>query len=210
MGIICGDKRTTKLNESEKAILECKKCRDRIRSYMKRLTNREKQSRDKAKELLASKQRDRAKFYLRQAKLHSAQMKTYEGQLEMIEKQIAQIESSSNLAECMKVLKNGNEVLQKMQDNIKIEDWENLKDEMDELKEKDKEVSNFLKEYGIDEAQYDNEVNNDLDKLINEIEGNKAKEEIKLPEVPKEEITEDKNKNKKKEKEKSKKKLAVS
>ena len=44
-----------------------------------------------------------------------------------------------------------------------------------------------------------------MDKLINEIEGNKAKEEIKLPEVPKEEITEDKNKIKKKEKEKSKK-----
>ena len=82
---------------------------------------------------------------------------------------------------------------------------ENLKDEMDELKEKDKEVSNFLKEYGIDEAEYNNEVNNDLDKLINEIEGNKAKEEIKLPEVPKEEITEDKNKSKKKEKEKSEK-----
>ena len=49
--------------------------------------------------------------------------------------------------------------------------------------------------------------NNDFDKLVAEIEGNKAKEDIKLPEVPKEEITEDKNK--KEVKEKTKKRLAV-
>ena len=125
----------------------------------------------------------------------------------MVTQQITQIESAKNLQECLKVLQNGKEVLKKMQDSIKIEEWEKVRDDMDELKEKDKEISNFLKEYGISEAEYDNEVNNDFDKLVAEIEGNKAKEDIKLPEVPKEEITEDKNK--KEVKEKTKKKLAV-
>ena len=178
---ICGEEPKVRLTETEKAILDCKKCRDKIKNYIKRLTEREKKSRAKVKELLASKQRDRAKFYLRQAKLHSAQMKTYEGQLEMVERQITQIESSTNLQECMTVLKKGNEVLKKMQDSVKIEEWEKVRDDMEELKEKDKEISDFLKDYGINEAEYDNEVNNDLNKLINEIEGDKSKD-INLPE----------------------------
>ena len=206
MGSICSEDRV-KLTPEEKAIVDCKLCRDKINAYIKRLEVREKKSREKAKELLKDKQRDRAKFYLRQAKLHSAQIKTNEGQLEMVNNQIIQIESSKNLQECLKVLQNGKDVLKKMQDSIKIEEWEKIRDDMDELKEKDKEISDFLKDYGINEAEYDDEVNNDLDKLMEEVGVSKAKEDIKLPEVPKEEITEDKNK--KKEKEKTKKKLEV-
>ena len=206
MGSICSEDRV-KLTPEEKAIVDCKLCRDKINAYIRRLEVREKKSREKTKELLKDKQRDRAKFYLRQAKLHSAQIKTNEGQLEMVNNQIIQIESSKNLQECLKVLQNGKDVLKKMQDSIKIEEWEKIRDDMDELKEKDKEISDFLKDYGINEAEYDDEVNNDLDKLMEEVGVSKAKEDIKLPEVPKEEITEDKNK--KKEKEKTKKKLEV-
>ena len=205
---ICGQESKTKpvqLSQTEKAILECKKCRDKIKSYIRRLSEREKKSRAKVKELLANKQRDRAKFYLRQAKLHEAQMKTYYGQLEMIENQVNQIESAENLQNVYTVLNNGNAVLKKMQDKVKIEEWEKVKDDLEELKEKDKEVSDFLKEYGINEAEYDNEVNNDLDKLINEINGNKA-QDINLPSVPKEQIT---NEEKSKEKNQENKKLVL-
>ena len=205
---VCFEEKTKKkevvLDESEKAILECKKCRDKIKSYINRLSNRAKKSTEKTKELLKLKEKDRAKFYLRQAKLHNAQIKTYEGQLDMMENQIRQIESAKNLQECMNVLKNGNDVLKKMQDSIKIEEWEKIKDDMDELKEKDKEIGDFLREYGINQAEYDNDVNNDFEKLMGEVEGNKAKDDIKLPEVPKEEITEDKDKNAEKNKTKKK------
>ena len=125
----------------------------------------------------------------------------------MVENQIAQIENASNLQNIMKVLKNGNEVLQKMQDTVKIDEWEKIKDDLEDLKEKDKEISDFLKEYGMNEAEYDNAVDNDLEKIVNEIEGNKAKNDIKLPEVPKEEIKEDKDKTE--EKNKTKKKAVV-
>ena len=78
-------------------IYKCKKCRDKIKSYINRLSNRAKKSTEKTKELLKLKAKDRAKFYLRQAKLHNAQIKTYEGQLDMMENQIRQIESAKNL-----------------------------------------------------------------------------------------------------------------
>ena len=191
-------KKTIQLNETENAILECKKCRDKIKQYIKRLSQKQLKSREKAKELVRSKQKDRAKVYLRMAKLHVEQIKVSEGQLEMVENQISQIESTQNLQECMNCLKQGNEVLKNMQNTIKIEEWEKVKDDMDELKEKDQEISDYLKEYGIDEAQYDDEVNKELDKLLNEVQG---ENKIDLPSVPKNEIknenTENKNKVKK-------------
>jgi len=179
------------LNETEKAILDCKTCRDKIKKYINRLSNKQKKSREKAKELLRSKQKDRAKVYLRMAKLHEEQMKISDGQLEKIQTQILQIESTQNLQECMNCLKQGNEILKNMQNTIKIEEWEKVKDDMDELKEKDKEISDYFKQNGIDEAQCDEEVNNELDKLLNELQGGNK---IDLPSVPKEEITEDKDK----------------
>ena len=193
------------LNETENAILQCKQCRDKIKQYIKRLSQKENKSREKAKDLLRSKQRDRAKVYLRMAKLHGEQIKTSEGQLEMIENQITQIESTQNLQECLQTLKKGNEVLKNMQNTIKLEEWEKVKDDMDELKEKDKEISNYLKEYGIDEAEYDDEVNKELDKLLNEVQGGNK---IDLPSVPKEEIKED-DKNEKVKKISAKKKVVA-
>ena len=201
MGICGKDKKKRKvrerkpiqLNQTETTILECKQCRDKIKQYIKRLNQRETKCREKAKNLLRSKERDRAKIYVRQSKLHKEQIKVSEGQLEMVEKQISQIESAQNLQECMSVLKQGNEVLQKLQSTIKLDEWEKIKDDMNELKEKDQEISNFLKEYGVNEAEYNEDVDKELDKLLKEVEGNK----IDLPNVPKEEIKEDKGKTEK-------------
>ena len=187
------ERKPIQLNQTETTILECKQCRDKIKQYIKRLNQRETKCREKAKNLLRSKERDRAKIYVRQSKLHKEQIKVSEGQLEMVEKQISQIESAQNLQECMSVLKQGNEVLQKLQSTIKLDEWEKIKDDMDELKEKDQEISNFLKEYGVNESEYNEEVDKELDKLLKEVEGNK----IDLPNVPKEEIKEDKRKTEK-------------
>ena len=190
----CGDDKKRKeipLNETEKAILECKTCRDKISKYIKRLSKKQTKSRDKAKELVRSKQKDRAKVYLRMAKLHEEQIKVSEGQLEKVQKQISQIESTQNLQECMNCLKQGNEVLKNMQNTIKIEEWEKVKDDMNELKEKDKEISDYFKQNGINEAHCDEEVNDELEKLLNEVQGGNK---IDLPSVPKEEISEDKDK----------------
>ena len=190
MGICNSDskRKTVTLNDTENAILQCKTCRDKIKQYIKRLENRQNICQEKAKELVRSKERDRAKIYLRQKKLHQEQIKTSEGQLEMIENQIKEIESANNLQECMACLKQGNEVLKKLQNTIKIEEWEKVKDDMSELKEKDQEISNYFKEYGINEAEYDEQVNDELDKLINDIQGD-AK--IDLPNVPKDKIEEE-------------------
>ena len=124
------------LSQTEKAILDCKSCRDKIKKYIKSLEIKEQKSMDKVKELLKKKQKDRAKFYLKQNKLFSQQTKVADGQLEMINQQIANIESTTNLNECAEVLNRGNTVLKELQKEVNIEHWENIRDDLDELKEK--------------------------------------------------------------------------
>ena len=200
-------KKNITLTETEKAILECKACRDKISKYIRNLEQKQIKSREKAKELLRKKQKERAKLYLKQCKLFNEQSKVADGQLQMINEQIVNIESTSNMRECMDCLNQGKSVLKNLQKGVDIEHWENIRDDMEELKERDREIKDFFKERGIDEEEYEAECEDELNKLLKEMQGDN---EINLPEVPKNEIKEDKNPIKeKKVKVKSKNKVVV-
>ena len=175
------------LTEIEKAILDCKSCRDRIKKYIKSLEQKEEKSMNKVKELLQKKQRDRAKLYLKQKKLFAEQTKIADGQLEMINQQITNIESTTNMKQCVDVLNKGNTVLKQLQQEVSIEHWENIRDDLEDLKERDKEIGDFFKEKGVDQEELDEQCDEELNKLLVEIHGN----DIDLPNVPKEQIPED-------------------
>ena len=204
-------KTVVQLSPTERAILDCKSCRDKIKRYIKNLEQKEQRSKLKVKELLRLKQRDRAKLYLKQSKLFSEQTKIADGQLDMINQQIANIESTSNMNECAEVLNRGNAVLKQLQNEVNIEHWENIKDDLDELKERDREIGDFFKEKGIDEEELETQCDDEINKLLAEMQGN----DIQLPNVPKEQVPQDtnendiKNKNKVKNKVKNKNKVIV-
>ena len=204
-------KTVVQLSPTERAILDCKSCRDKIKRYIKNLEQKEQRSKLKVKELLRLKQRDRAKLYLKQSKLFSEQTKIADGQLDMINQQIANIESTSNMNECAEVLNRGNAVLKQLQNEVNIEHWENIKDDLDELKERDREIGDFFKEKGIDEEELETQCDDEINKLLAEMQGN----DIQFPNVPKEQIPQDtnendiKNKNKVKNKVKNKNKVIV-
>ena len=194
------------LTNIEKAILDCKKCRDKIKKYIKSLEQKEQNSRLKVKELLQKKQRDRAKLYLKQAKLFSEQTKVADTQLNMINEQIANIESTENMNQCAQVLTHGNAVLKQLQKEVNIEHWEDIRDDLDELRERDREVGEFFKEKGIEQAELEEQCDEELNNLIREIQGN----DIDLPNVPKESIREEDDKIRTKKKNiKTKKKVIV-
>ena len=175
------------LSQTEKAILDCKSCRDKIKRYIKSLEQKSENSMTKVRELLQKKQRDRAKFYLKQSKLFSEQTKVADGQLEMINQQISNIESTTNMNECAAVLSNGNKVLKQLQNEVNIEHWENIRDDLEELKERDDEIKEFFKEKGIEQEELDEQCDDEINKLLEEIHGNDSD----LPQVPKEKIPED-------------------
>ena len=182
---INNQRKNVTLSETENAIIQCKTCRDKIKKYIRSLEQKEIKSKEKAKELLRKKQRDRAKLYLKQCKLFREQSKTADGQLQMIEEQIANIESAATMNECMQVLQKGNTVLKNLQKDVNIEHWDNIRDDMDELRERDREINDFFQERGINEEEFDVECEEELNKLLYEIQGNN---QLNLPNVPKTKI----------------------
>ena len=175
-----GNNNQITMTDTDKALLDCKICRDKISQYIKRLESRKLKTRQKAKDFLRKGQRERAKLYLQQYKLHEKQIQVADGQLSMITDQIMQIESSQNMQQCINCLKNGNAVLKKMQEDINIEEWEKVSDDLQDLKDKNQEIGDLLKEYRIDENQYNMEVEEEFNKLQAEVVG----KSMNLPKVP--------------------------
>ena len=192
------------LPENEKIILQCKKCRDDIKSYIKKLERTSKSKREKAKELLKNKEKDRAKLYLKQSKFHSEQAKIADAQLKMVEEQINRLESTTQMLEIQKVLEKGNDVLKKMQEEMNVEKWEKIKDDMDDLKEQQNEINQFFRDNDINVEDIDNDVNEVFNKMEKELGLSDE-----LPKAHDGEIVIDNIKEGKKEKEEKKEALAA-
>lgn len=187
--LLCPTSRTTKINQEERALLDCKICRDNIKKYIKSLEKNSSLKKQKAKEALKNKNRDRAKLYMRQSKMYQEQIKASEGKLEMIETQISQIETAQNQLDVFNVLKQGNNILKKLQEEVNVEKIQEIADDLNELKEQNDEITQFFKEKGIEEN--DEEIDNELDKLIDSVQKEEGK--IDLPLANKEKIEENDN-----------------
>lgn len=198
-GLFGKKKKKPALDQSEKALLDCKMVRDKIKGYIKTLERNEQLKKTKAKESLREKKKDRAKMLLKLAKMYGEQIKASDNQLTMIEDQIAQIEFTKNQAEIMKVLQQGNEALKNLQKEVNVEKWEQVKDDLDELKEKDNELTEFFKERGLNPDDVEDSVNKELEELM---KLNSQEAEIDLPSANQEKVEVPETKEKEKEEKK--------
>ena len=169
-------------------------CRDDIKKYIKKLENNANLKKEKAKEALKAKNKDRAKLNLRMEKMYREQIKAADGKLEMIENQISQIETAKSQKDAMTVLQEGNAVLKKLQEEVNVEKLQDISDDMEEIKAKNDEITEFFKERGIEDEEA---VNDELDKLIASVQQEAG---VELPSANKEELEEDKEKEKEEEK----------
>ena len=191
MGSLCEKSQTPLINQEEKILLECKMTRDNIKSYIKRLERNEILKREKAKEALKLKNKDRAKYNLKLSKMYQEQIKTADSQLTMLEEQISNIEQATTQRDAMKVLEKGNEVLKNLQKECNIEKWEKISDDMNDLKEQQDEINQFFRDRSMDDV--DDDVEEEMNKLI---ESTKSDIEQELPSANTNEIVvDDGNKN---------------
>ena len=182
---LCPVSKTVEINQEERALLDCKICRDKIKKYIKSLEKNASLKRERAKEALKNKNKDRAKLNLRQAKMYQEQIKTADGQLEMIETQISQIESAQSQRDAMSVLKQGNEVLKNLQKEVNAEKFQEIADDMDELKQQQDELTECFKNRGIEEN--DEELDEELDKLLDSVQKEQGGT-VNLPSANREEL----------------------
>lgn len=178
------------LSPEDKAIFECKKCRDKLKAYITRLENNAAKQKNKAKEHLKNKNRERAKMCLNQSKFYSTQVETASNQLMMITDQIIRIETTRSQKETMDVLAEGNKVLKELQKDVNIEKWEQIAEDMDDLKANQEEIGNFLKSHNVNMDEYEDGLNKDLENLIKQ-EGVVFDTET-LPEPSKKELVQEK------------------
>ena len=198
MGQTCESKGNKKeMIDSNQVLIKCKSTRDLIGNNIKILEDKEKKTREKAKECLRKKDKDRAKFYLKECKAIQKRIKIREGQLDIVEDQIMNIENAKTAQEAMIALQKGNAVLSDLSKEVKIEDLEKEKEKLEELKDKDKEIGDALKEKINDDTA---ECEEEFEKLAKEVQeeqaNNKNNNIIDLPKVSNNEIKVGDNQNK--------------
>jgi len=162
---LCSKSRIQTLDKEEQAIIDCKICRDKIKTYIKKLEKQELLKKNQAKTELKNNNRDKAKRLLNQSKIFNEQIKVANGQLEMIMDQITQIESAQMKRGALQVLEQGNAILRKLNEEVNIEKWEKVSDDLSEMKQQQDEISYFLNNHRIDQNKFDDELNNELEEL---------------------------------------------
>lgn len=188
MGIFFSKKKPpSRVTEQDKAILQLKQTRDKIKQYQRRVEQSLEKERLLAKKLIQNGQKDRALLLLRKKKFQEQLLSNTDGQLENLERMTHDIEFAQIELKVVDGLKVGNTALKKLHDLLSIDEIEKVMDETNEGIEKQKEIDEILSG-GLTEKD-ENEVEAELDALLAAEVKEKAPElpeDVILPEVPQE------------------------
>ncbi|KAF5312918.1 hypothetical protein D9619_002989 [Psilocybe cf. subviscida] len=134
-----GNQSLPKITPQDKAILDLKLQRDKLRQYQKKAREHA-----IAKAHIAAGRKDRALIALRQRKYQQSLMTKTDQQLENLEQLVSTIEFSLVEMSVLHGLKQGNEVLKEIHKEMNIESVEKLLDETAEARQYQQEISDML------------------------------------------------------------------
>ncbi|KFM81940.1 Charged multivesicular body protein 6, partial [Stegodyphus mimosarum] len=202
MGILFGKqkKKVTRVSEQDKAILQLKQQRDKLKQYQKRLLNSLESERKLAKELLQNGRKEKAKLLLRKKRFMEQMLNKTDAQLHNLEQMAHDIEFAQIESQVIEGLKVGNESLKTLHEMLSIEEIERIMDETQEGIEKQREIDEILG--GKLTEDDEDAVMEELESIIAEslpspvTEPEKLPEEkvLELPDVPTEDLPEPKKK----------------
>ena len=84
------------------------------------------------------------------------------------------------------------QLMKQLQSEINIEKWQEIKEDMDGLKEQQDEIGEFLRNNNIDENEYEKDVQEEFEKLQKDLE-----KDLNLPDAPKTKVNVEKEKENK-------------
>ncbi|KAI1301732.1 Charged multivesicular body protein 6 [Halotydeus destructor] len=183
MGAIFGKSKPPKkalVTEQDRAVLQLKQQRDKIKQFQKRITQQLEKEKEIARELLKNGQKEKALSILKKKKRMETTLDRAAGQLENLEKMTQDIEFAQIEVEVVKGLQTGNEALKQLHALMSIDSIEAILDETREGVEKQREIDELLGNTFT--AEDESDLLAELEELT---EG--LAEEVKLPEVPVEE-----------------------
>ncbi|KAG1676721.1 Charged multivesicular body protein 6 [Nymphon striatum] len=185
-------KKESRVTEQDKAILQLKQQRDKLKQYQKKIILNLEKEKEVARQLLKNGKKDKALLLLKKKKFQEQMLTKTDSQLDNLETMVHDIEFAQVEMKVLDGLKVGNEALKKMHDVLSVEDVEKIMDETQEGIAKQREIDELIS--GSFTEEDDASVLEELDKLIAdslpEVEKEEEEEEeesVKLPDVPSEE-----------------------
>lgn len=199
-------KKSSRITESDEAILKLKKQRDELKKYQKRVNAVIERDRKVAKKLLEEGKKDRARLLLRKKKHQETLLERTDKQLDNLEQLVYDIESADVQRKVLDGLKSGSEALKAANAMFSIEEIESIMDDTVEAVEKQREIDALLS--GQMSSEDEDAALAELDEMIAEADKvAEMPEEDLVPQLP--DVPSDKIPEAKKEKEKKPGKVAV-
>ncbi|XP_058027529.1 charged multivesicular body protein 6 [Ahaetulla prasina] len=180
MGNLFGRKRQTRVTEQDKAVLQLKQQRDKLKQYQKKISLQLERERIVARQLLKDGKKEKAKLLLKKKRYQEQLLDKTENQISNLERIVHDIEFTQIEMKVIEGLKIGNECLNRMHQVMSIEEVERIMDETQEAVEYQRQ---------IDEILSGNLTTEDEDAILAELDAI-TQEQIDLPEVPSEPLPE--------------------
>ncbi|KAM3846355.1 charged multivesicular body protein 6 [Vipera latastei] len=180
MGNLFGRKRQTRVTEQDKAVLQLKQQRDKLKQYQKKISLQLDRERIVARQLLKDGKKEKAKLLLKKKRYEEQLLDKTENQISNLERMVHDIEFTQIEMKVIEGLKIGNECLNRMHQVMSIEEVERIMDETQEAVEYQRQIDEILSGRLTTE---------DEDAILAELEAI-TQEQIDLPEVPSEPLPE--------------------
>ncbi|XP_037332379.1 charged multivesicular body protein 6-like [Pungitius pungitius] len=182
MGNVFGRRsQPTRVTEQDKAVLQMKQQRDKLKQYQKRITLQLEKERLLAKQLLQDGKKEKALLLLKKKRYQDQLLDKTQHQISNLEQMVQDIEFMQIEMEVIEGLKVGNHCLKTMHEIMRIEDVERILDETQESIEYQRQIDEILAGALTEEDQ---------EAVLAELEAIIQGDDVELPEVPTEPIPE--------------------
>ncbi|XP_063077270.1 charged multivesicular body protein 6 [Engraulis encrasicolus] len=182
MGNIFGRKRRTRVTEQDRAVLQLKQQRDKLRQYQKKINVQLDKERQLAKQLLKDGKKEKALLLLKKKRYQDQLLDKTENQISNLERMVQDLEFAQIEMKVIEGLKVGNDCLKKMHEVMSIEDVEKIMDETHDAIEYQQQIDDMLAGSLTQE---------DEDAVLAELEEITQGDDVELPEVPDEALPEE-------------------
>lgn len=180
MGNLFGRKKQSRVTEQDKAVLQLKQQRDKLKQYQRRVAQQLERERALARQLLRDGRKERAKLLLKKKRYREQLLDKTETQISSLETMVQSIEFAQIQMKVLEGLQVGNECLNKMHQVMSIEEVERILDETQDAVEYQRQ---------IDELLAGSFTQADEDAILAELDAI-TQEQLELPEVPTEPLPE--------------------
>ncbi|XP_061782787.1 charged multivesicular body protein 6 [Nerophis lumbriciformis] len=180
MGNLFGKKKQSRVTEQDKAILQLKQQRDKLRQYQKKINLQLEKERLLAKKLLRDGKKERALLLLKKKRYQDQLLDKTEKQISNLERLVQDLEFVQIEKKVLDGLKVGNECLKKMHEVMSIEDVERILDETQDAVDYQRQIDDMLAGSLSQE---------DEDAVLAELEAI-TQEDVELPDVPSQQLPE--------------------